>query len=174
MTELVDVYDANRQLLNRTIDRKKTIQKSDYIVIVHLILMDKLGNLLIQQRSKNKSLWPNLWDISCSGAPIAGETSAEGIIRELKEELSITLNSSNIRPVLTANFTNGFSDYYIYEIDTSTKQSICFEPTEIQTIRWVTKDQLYNLIADNQFVPYKIDFLKALFACYDNFSEIKF
>ena len=90
--ELVNTYNVERQRLIQTTDRHTPLAPGEYIVIVHALILNTNGEILIQQRANDKSLWANLWDISCSGAPIAGETSAEGIAREIKEELGWSID----------------------------------------------------------------------------------
>lgn len=52
------------------------------------IFNDK-GQLLIQQRSKFKKLWPLFWETSCSSHPQKRENCLEVAKKRLKEELGI-------------------------------------------------------------------------------------
>ncbi|WP_347297806.1 NUDIX domain-containing protein [Dolosigranulum savutiense] len=171
--ELVNLYNVERQRLAQTTDRHTPLASGQFIVIVHALILNTKGDILIQKRASNKSLWANLWDISCSGAPIAGETSAEGIAREINEELGWSINFDNIRPVLTANFDRGFSDYYVYQLNTPLSISeICYNTREIQAVKWVSITEILALIEKHKFVPYKPSFLQAVLACAKDFTEI--
>lgn len=170
--EHIDLYDEHRQRSGQTIVRSTAIPDGYYTLKVHALIFNSSGKLLIQKRSPNKQWHPNLWDISCSGAPIAGETSQAGMRREIFEELSLDMDLDRIRPVLTANFPNGFSDYYIIYLPVAHHQTIDYNRTEIQSIRWVSMSTVFNMIDTKRFVPYKKQFLQALLVCHHDFTEI--
>ncbi len=55
-----------------------------------LFLFDVRGNLLLQQRSSMKRLWPLYWSNSCCSHPRNGETMQEATRRRLSQELGVT------------------------------------------------------------------------------------
>lgn len=171
MSERVDLYDSNRQPLNMTADRKAPLTHGQYLVVVHAILINPDGQVLIQKRVGTKSLWPNLWDLSCSGAITAGETSSQGLSREIKEELGLDIDLAQVPPTLTASFESGFSDYYVVDVDLKLAD-ITTEPKEIQGVKWVSQRELLDLIDQRDFVPYDKYFIQALFSLHQNQSEI--
>ena len=54
-----------------------------------LFIFDAAGELLLQQRSTSKRLWPLYWSNSCCSHPRLGETMDEATSRRLREELGI-------------------------------------------------------------------------------------
>jgi isopentenyl-diphosphate delta-isomerase len=54
-----------------------------------LLIFNDSGELLIQQRSPRKRLWPLYWSNSCCSHPRRAETMEEAIHRRLHEELGI-------------------------------------------------------------------------------------
>lgn len=54
-----------------------------------LFLFDVRGNLLLQQRSSMKRLWPLYWSNSCCSHPRSGETMQEATRRRLRQELGV-------------------------------------------------------------------------------------
>jgi isopentenyl-diphosphate delta-isomerase len=54
-----------------------------------LFVFNRAGELLVQQRSASKKLWPLRWSNSCCSHPRHGETTDEAIHRRLAEELGI-------------------------------------------------------------------------------------
>ncbi len=54
-----------------------------------LFVFNRAGELLVQQRSANKKLWPLHWSNSCCSHPRHGETTDEAIHRRLAQELGI-------------------------------------------------------------------------------------
>jgi isopentenyl-diphosphate delta-isomerase len=53
-------------------------------------IFNERGELLLQQRSASKRLWPLYWSNSCCSHPRRGETLEEAVERRLLEELGIT------------------------------------------------------------------------------------
>ena len=54
-----------------------------------LFVFNERGELLLQQRSASKSLWPLYWSNSCCSHPRRGERMEETIHRRLDEELGM-------------------------------------------------------------------------------------
>ena len=77
--EMVDLYDENRLPLGRTAERYAPKGEGEYRVVVHICVFDSRGRLLIQQRSREKAVWPEAWDVSAAGGVDAGETSRQGV-----------------------------------------------------------------------------------------------
>ena len=108
-----DLYDENRQMLSKTIEKG---QKHDaYTLRVHFCLFNSFGKMLIQQRASSKKHWPNVWDLTLSGSSQVGETSKEAIAREVKEEFGLDIDFSTERACFTFNYANCFDDFYIIE-----------------------------------------------------------
>ncbi len=57
-------------------------------------LFNENGELLLQQRSENKPLWPLIWANSCCSHPRAGEDTLAAAHRRVGEELGLTTELS--------------------------------------------------------------------------------
>jgi isopentenyl-diphosphate delta-isomerase len=55
-----------------------------------VFLFNPDGELLIQQRSSNKMLWPLIWANSCCSHPRLGEDTKDAANRRIQEELGVT------------------------------------------------------------------------------------
>lgn len=55
-----------------------------------LFLFNKKGDILLQQRSKNKKTWPLIWSNSCCGHPMLNESNIDAAKRRLNFELGIS------------------------------------------------------------------------------------
>ncbi len=55
-----------------------------------IFIFNDKGELLLQQRSGQKPLWPLFWSNSCCSHPRKGETTEEATLRRLQEELGFT------------------------------------------------------------------------------------
>ena len=113
--EIWDVYDIDRQLTGKRMDRGAEFEDDAYTCVMHICIFNSKGEMLIQQRQSFKRTWPNLWDLSIGGHTEAGETSRVSAERELFEELGLKRDLSETRAHFTINFVHGFDDYYFLE-----------------------------------------------------------
>ena len=58
--------------------------------VVHLHVFDPQGRLYLQKRPEWKDIQPGKWDTAVGGHVDYGETIAEALRREVREELGIT------------------------------------------------------------------------------------
>lgn len=113
--ELWDIYDIDRVRTGRVAQRGKPaseggLGEGEYHLVVHICVFNGRGQLLLQQRQKDKEGYPNLWDVSAAGSALAGENSAAAASRELREELGLVHDFTKERPFLTTHFERGFDD----------------------------------------------------------------
>jgi isopentenyl-diphosphate delta-isomerase len=52
-----------------------------------IFVFNSANELLLQQRSPGKMLWPNYWSNTCCSHPRRGEAMQEAVVRRLKQEL---------------------------------------------------------------------------------------
>jgi isopentenyl-diphosphate delta-isomerase len=55
-----------------------------------IFVFNRSNELLLQQRSKSKMLWPGYWSNTCCSHPRRGEAMADAVMRRLKQELGFT------------------------------------------------------------------------------------
>ena len=120
--ELWDIYDIDRVRTGRVAQRGKPaseggLGEGEYHLVVHICVFNGRGQLLLQQRQKDKEGYPNLWDVSAAGSALAGENSAAAASRELREELGLVHDFTKERPFLTTHFERGFDDWYFIRIE---------------------------------------------------------
>ena len=120
-------------------------------------IFNKNGEVLLQKRSKNKKLWPDLWDITAGGHVLAGEFGYEAIIREVKEELGIELEPENLLYLVGSTSENikgdiinrHYNECYVINKDVDI-EDIKIQEEEVSEVRWFTKEEILNRI-DNNF-----------------------
>ena len=160
--ELVDLYDENRLPLGKTAERSASKGPGELRLVVHVCIFDRRGRLLIQQRTRSKFIFPNLWDVSVGGGVDAGETSRRGAEREVREELGVSLDLSGLRPSVTVNFDGGFDDFYILTKDLSI-EGLTLQEEEVQAVRWASLEEILDMLGRGAFIPYPESFLRFLF-----------
>ncbi len=97
--ELWDAYDENRKPLGYTVKREKFDSlNNEYHIVVHIWIKNSKGEYLIQKRSSNKK--EGLKWAWTGGSVLMGENSIDGAVREVKEELGLTVDKKNSRFLL--------------------------------------------------------------------------
>jgi len=167
--ELVDLYDENRLPLGKTAERSAPKGPGELRLVVHVCVFDRRGRLLIQQRTRSKFIFPNLWDVSVGGGVDAGETSRRGAEREVREELGVSLDLSGLRPSVTVNFDGGFDDFYILIRDLRLEE-LTLQREEVRDVRWASLEEVLGMLRQGTFIPYPESFLRFLFDMRDRFG----
>lgn len=145
--EIVDVYNKRREKTNKTCERGKQ-KEGEYGLSVHIWIMNKEGKFLVQKRSKNKKIFPDMWSLT-AGAVDTGETSADGAIREVKEEIEINIDKEELELMLSIKRTHNFLDVWLVRKDIDLK-NIVMQEEEVQEVKWVTKEELEEMIKNDE------------------------
>lgn len=99
--EQIDLYDENRKYI-RTIDRGEKINKNEWKKCILCFVVDTNGNVLVENKIKeDKDL--------CSGHIKHNEVSTQALLRELYEELGISIEEA-LRARHLDNIKIGFED----------------------------------------------------------------
>lgn len=152
--ELVDKFDNKRQPLNITRERFEKV-KGEYNQSVHVWIINKNNQLLIQKRAETKRVYPGMWAIT-GGAVDSGELPIDALYRECFEELGVKILPEETELLLSLPRTYDFVDIYLVKKDIDIK-NIIMQPEEVQEVKWVSIDEYKNLMQENQ-IPSSIEF----------------
>ncbi|QGU04465.1 NUDIX hydrolase [Corynebacterium comes] len=158
--ELWDLYDVDRLPTGATVERRSGLPEGQLHVVVHVCVFDGAGQLLIQRRTDTRPNWPGLWDFSVGGSVHAGESSREGAVREVREELG--LNVDLARPSFTFNFQYGFDDFYLLRIDADLPR-LAVPNEEVAEVRWAYLDEVLELVRSGRFINYRESVVRFVF-----------
>ena len=163
MAELWDIYDENRKKTGKVAERGVTkLEKGkEYHVAVTGIIMNSKNEILISQRAEHKT-FPLKWE--CNGGSIlAGETSLEGIVRELKEELGLEFTKKEaifLKEVRDGNVLSPrnsyFKDLWLFRKDVKI-EDVKFNDNEAISAKWVSIDEFMKMYNDGKIVK-TVDF----------------
>lgn len=139
-----DLYDINRNIIGKSIFKNEPIPENTYIMMVVIFIQNDNNKFLIQKRSIDKG---GKW-ATTGGHPKSGESSLEGIITEVKEELGITISN----PILfkQANGENTICDLYYIKKNIDIAE-ITIQKEEVTNVKWVSIDEINNLMNNNEF-----------------------
>ncbi len=169
--EIWDLYDKNRCKTGKTAIRGTVLDEGCYHIVAHVIIFNSQGEMLIQQRQKDKDGWPNLWDVTVGGSVLSGESSEQGAMREVREEIGYDVNLANQRPHMTINFSQGFDDFYFITEDVNLEELV-LQKEEVQAVQWAGYSSIMAMIEEGAFIPYKPGFIEVLFSMPTNYGCI--
>ncbi len=102
--------------------------------VVHVIVVNKDGDLLLQKRSQNKDVAPGLWDTSVGGHIEAGESIESAVYREMSEELGIEgCNNSFLYSYI---HSNDYESELVYTFRCLNEGPFRFNDAEIDEVRF--------------------------------------
>jgi len=138
--------DPDRALLARLADDPAPLSRDGFIAILNAglptkrvisqgLLRDEEGRVLLCELTYKQE-----WDLP-GGVIEVGEAPALGLVRELQEELGITVE---VRGLITVNWLpawRGWDDACIFlfdlgVVDSSISESMTLQPTEIKAVQW--------------------------------------
>ena len=144
-----DLYDANRNFTGETILKGEEIPEGKYIVVVLVFIQNSEGKFLIQKRSERK----NGKFATTGGHPKSGESSIQGIITEVEEEIGLKLNSDDLKLYFSGKSEEErvfWDDYYI-KIDIQDIKQLKLQEEEVSSIEWLSENEIVNLMKQDKF-----------------------
>ena len=120
------------------------------VLVVAAALYNDKGEILLAQRPEGKQL-AGLWEFP-GGKVEPGETPEAALVRELHEELSITVKESELKPLTFASHT--YADFHLlmplYACQAWPGE---VHPREGQSIAWVPPENLFDYPAPPADLP---------------------
>ena len=116
-----------------------------------ILVFNSKGELLLQQRAKNKYHCPGIWANTCCSHPRVGEELEDAIHRRLQEEMGFDCPLKEIDSfIYQAKFDNGLTEHeydhvFVGQYDRDYK----FNPDEVEDAQWITMDKLKDDIVKN-------------------------
>ena len=144
--EYRDLYNEKRVPLFKTIKKGQKPEEGMYYVSVIIALENTDGTFLLQKRSLKKG---GLWG-TVSGHPKSGETSLDGIITEIKEEMGLEVPREKIKLFKTVQTKDDFVDFYYIKCPIS-KKKIKLQIEETTDYMFASKEKILQLIEEHQF-----------------------
>lgn len=156
--EIWDLYTKEGKPTGRTHRRGDPLPSGFYHPGVHVWIRNSMGQYLISQRTADRPTFPLKWEC-VGGSMLAGEDSRTGAIREVQEELGITLNPENGKLLFTEarDIVAGvpFYDYmYIWLFHYDGDFSLEDAPTkEVVQARWMTVEEIQEFHDQGMLAP---------------------
>ncbi len=143
------LFNRNGEDLNKTALRGDKLNPGEYHKVVHIWIKNNDGEILIQKRSPNKSL-PNLW--SMTGGSLTSEDidDLDCAVREVKEELGLTLLPSNGKKVQTVIRESSIVEVWLFTQDINLKECV-LQLDEVIDVALVSKKKILKMLKSGSF-----------------------
>lgn len=134
--ELWDLYNADRKPLHRTHQRGIPLKVGEYHMVVSIWTVNHAHEILLTLRDAQKKWCPNKWE-NTGGSVMAGETSLQAAVRELREETGLQAVEKDLMQIRTRQTDFEWIDSYLLCQDASLSDLI-LQPGETVDAKWVT------------------------------------
>ena len=147
--EYWDLYDKDRKPLHRTIMRGEQFGEGEYYVCCEVCIANKDGKFLITRRHPSK--WRGgMWEFT-GGGVLAGETTLQGAMREVAEEIGIYAEESQFTYLITYTNKNYFMDVYLLKEDVIL-QNLHLQESEVTETKLADKKEIQQMVLNGEFV----------------------
>jgi isopentenyl-diphosphate delta-isomerase type 1 len=150
--EQFDVVDEHDRVVG--VARRADVHANGWLHrAVHIMVQRPDGAVFIQKRSMEKDCHPGVWDSSASGHLDSGEYYDTAAIRELEEELGISVGEIDEIGALPASEITGQEFVRIYRV--AHAGPFTLHPSEIEDGKWVAVAALDKWVVNNSedFAP---------------------
>jgi len=161
--EYLDLYDENKNLIGEKVLRSKDMKIDDgkYIYISIVFIQNSEGKFLIQKTSKEKeSVFA-----TTGGHVKSGSNPDLTIIEEIKEELGINIDINDLKCFYTQKRGHAFQSAYYVKKDINI-DDIIVQEEEVEYVKWLSIDEINELINKDEFRRGNIESFKYLIEKY--------
>ena len=155
LDELFDVVDEQDRVTGQQ-PRRQVHARGLRHRAVHMLVANRAGKVFLHQRSMQKDLFPGVWDSSAAGHVGAGEDYDGTALRELEEELGLTLPEGSgvgaprpqIQPLfkIEARPETGQEFVWVYRVEA--EGPFTLQTDEIERGDWFTVAEIDRWVAE--------------------------
>lgn len=161
--ELRDLYNSKRILTGEVIEKGKEVPQGSYYITVVVFIENEQGEFLLQKRVMKKD---GKW-ATTGGHPKSGESSLQGIVTEIEEELGVNVKENELTLFKTIQTEDDFVDLYYLRKNIDLKD-IKIQEEEVEKVMWTSREEITKLIDEElfsssheEFYNYCINFLES-------------
>lgn len=152
--EYWDIYDKDGNFTGRKKGKYEKWDKDEYHLATEVWVINSKKQILIQQRSEKCQLLPRIWALT-TGRVVSGETTRQGCIRELKEELGIEAKEEecNLVKSLLKNRLGMIWDIYFLRKDVEL-EDVTLQKEEVSRVKLVNTDEFRDMLKEGIMCEY--------------------
>lgn len=164
--EYWDIYDKDRNFTGKKKGKYEKWNEGEYHLATEVWVINSKKQILVQQRSDKCEILPGVWALT-TGRVISGETTRQGCVRELREELGITVKEEDCELAGTYFKTRlgMIWDIYFVRKDVELDQ-IVLQEEEVARVKLVSTDEFREMLREG--IMYEYDEIYDLLDIIDN------
>ncbi len=146
--EYIEIYDRNRNYLNKTVSRGTELEIGEYRLAVSVIIINKNLEVLTTLRSKTKKSYPNKWE-NTTGGVVAGEDMKKAAVREVFEETGIIIDELDL--IKLKEFESGhllFDTFVVFK--DITIEDVVLDQVETVDVKFVSIEEFEQMMANDE------------------------
>ncbi|MGN1170345.1 MAG: NUDIX domain-containing protein [Lachnospiraceae bacterium] len=162
--EVLDIVDERGEPTGRTVERSRAHAEGILHRTAHVWILRKRNGIiqiLLQKRSDNKDSHPGVYDISSAGHIPAGVDYISSAVRELKEELGVSVKPDALMKCGQRRIhydeifhgkrfiDNQVSNVYILWLDRE-PEGFVLQTDEVSEVRWFALEECIRLVESGQ------------------------
>ena len=151
--DLLDLVDADNTVIG-TVPRSR-VHGAPALRhrVVHVLVYDRRGRLLLQKRSSTKDIQPGMWDASVGGHLAAGESYLEAAVRETGEELGLAVAAAGLSPVHEFVWRSAVETEHVASFRIEHGGPFRPHPEEVDAVRFWSPEELRGAAGSGVLTP---------------------
>ncbi len=152
LSEQIEILDDLGNPTGKTAPRDEIHLKALPHKSVHIHIIKDKKQILLQKRSAEKLIFPNVWAPAVGGHISAGEDLRDTAIRETKEETNIDITASQLNFISIVNDYAHFNNYHeneflhLFTMDLREEIDLNISNNEVAGLRWFEIKELEELV----------------------------
>lgn len=149
MEEFLEIVDKDGRILS--IAPRSIIHGNPSMLhkVIHVLVFNSKGELLLQKRASHKDVAPDKWDTSVGGHIMPGEDILTAAKREMLEELGAV--SENLKFLYTYIHSNEYESELVYTYWTVHEGPFNFNKNEIQEVAFWSIEEIHKSLKSDLF-----------------------
>ncbi len=158
--EKIEVLNEKGEKTGEVVSREEVHRLGLWHKTVHIWIVNGKNEVLLQKRCAQKETNPNKWTTATSGHLSAGDSSMEGAIRELGEEIGLQVEENELQYLFTVKdcavvensekriIENELVDVYLIKKDINITK-LKLQEEEVASVKWFSYEEFRKMVLEN-------------------------
>ena len=121
--------------------------------VVHVVVRNSGGEILLQKRSETKDIQPGKWDTSVGGHVGRGERVEDALLREAREEIGLAADADAFQHCYTYIMETPIESELVYTFAITRDGPFAAQPEEITELRFWNGAEIERRLGSGTFTP---------------------
>jgi isopentenyldiphosphate isomerase len=152
-SEWLPLVDSSGTIIGRA--RRREVHGNPELLhpVVHCLVCNARGDLLLQLRSAHKDVQPGRWDTSVGGHVGVDESIESAVVREIEEEIGLRVNIADLRFLYRYVMKSAIETELVHTFALVHEGPFRAEPGEIDDLRFWPAHEIESALGSGKFTP---------------------